>query len=194
MSAFVKSPPFLLPLLLLVPAIAISQDKPRAPFYSWGACPFECCIYREWQAEEPVVAYARRDLGSPVTFRVQKGEWVEAVNGVVITHAIGVSKVLKPVELGYGKNGNKPLLSLKAGDLLYPLHYLGEGSYLFGYQGFVYSDQVSGSSVNAVLLPDRSIEVLVPPKYVWWAKIRSKQGILGWTNTPNRFGNTDRCG
>ena len=188
-----KSYPFLLPLLLLS-ATSIAQEKPRVPFYSWGACPFECCIYREWQAEEPVIAYARRDLASPVTFRLQKGEWVEALTGVVITESIGVTKVLKPVELGYARNGNSPLLKLKAGELLYPLHSEGEGSYLFWYQGYVYSDQVSALSAGAVLPPDRAIEVLEPPRYVWWAKVRSKEGILGWTNTPSKFGNTDRCG
>lgn len=79
----------------------LAQDKPPLPHYDWGACPFECCTYREWKANQTVVAYSDYKAGASVAFTIQKGEWVTAETGVVITTKAGITKVLKPLKLGY---------------------------------------------------------------------------------------------
>jgi len=172
-----------------------SDEKPHLPYYRWGVCPFECCTYRAWKAEGPVTAFTKRDINSPPAFEVKKGEWIRGVGGVVITYRAGLSKILKPVEIGYGKTGDKPLLHLQPGDVVYPLHYQGEGSYLFWYKGQVYSDGVSSDK------PDRdppsaelNIQTITIPQYVWWARIRNKEGATGWTNKLDKFSNVDACG
>lgn len=52
---------------LLAGACASSSGPPalRLPFEDHGACPFECCTYREWTVEEPTVLYRERDVRSP---------------------------------------------------------------------------------------------------------------------------------
>jgi len=178
-----------------VSAAATPTEKPPLPYYDWKACPFECCTYRRWKAEKSVVAYKTRNQKAEVAFRVEKGEWVRGIDGVVITHRYGVTKVLKQMELGYTKRGDKPVLSLQPGELVYTLHYLGEGSELFWYKGQVYSDQISAGKPDPdPPPPELNVQVLSLPKYTWWAKITNKAGDVGWTNEAHKFGNVDACG
>jgi hypothetical protein len=142
-----------------------------------------------------VTAFAKRDPNGPSVFEVRKGEWVRGIDGVVITYRAGLSKMVKPMEIGYEKAGGKPVLDLRAGEVVYPLHYQGEGSYLFWYKGKVYSDGVSSTKPDAnPPAPDVNIQTIVVPQYVWWAKIRNKHGVVGWTNKPREFSNVDACG
>jgi hypothetical protein len=153
--------------LMWVLPLSAADDKPRLPYYDWDACPFECCTYQKWEAKEAVDVFAKRSTKSAVVFRVKKGEWVQGVTGVVITYRAGLSKVLKPVEVGFAKDGDKPLLSLKPGELLYPLHYEGEGSSLFWYNGHVYSDGIGGFKKDEdPVPPDLDIQTLEVPEYV----------------------------
>jgi hypothetical protein len=39
-----------------------------------------------------------------------------------------------------------------------------------------------------------SMQVISLPKYVWWVKIRNKEGLEGWTRETRKFGNMDACG
>jgi hypothetical protein len=192
-------------LVMMWPASAIGAeaDKPPLPFESWGSCPFECCTYREWKATQAVTVYSERDTKGPTAFVVKKGEWVHGVDGVVVTYRAGVSKILKPMELGYPETDDKdplPLqpklaLRLQAGDLLYPLHYTGEGSYLFWYKGKLYTDEVSAKNPDPdPPPPELNIQVVITPKYVWWARIRNKVGVTGWTTEVHKFSNVDACG
>ena len=87
------------------------------------------------------------------------------------------------------------MLQLQPGDVVYPLHYQGEGSYLFWYKGQVYSDEVSARKPDDdPPSPELNIQTIVVPTYIWWAKIRNKQGVVGWTNLPHKFSNVDACG
>lgn len=161
-------------------------DKPPLPFFDWNACPFECCTYRAWRADAEVKVRAARNTKSPVAFQLEKGEWVRAVTGVVVTHRYGVAELVKPARLGYrvkDSTQTEPLLSLQPGERLYTLHYLGEGHELFWYQDHLYSDQL-----------DVAVQVLSRPVAAWWVKVRRKDGRTGWTNEPRKFGNSDACG
>jgi hypothetical protein len=80
-----------------------------------------------------------------------------------------------------------PQLSLKPGDIIYPLHYAGEGFEVFWYQGKTYSDDLSISNSD-------SFKTISSPSYVWWAKVRNRAGKTGWTNKTNQFNNQDSCG
>jgi uncharacterized protein with LGFP repeats len=113
------------------------------------------------------------------------------MGGVVVTDRLGVTEVLKHVELGDGVNP----LRLEPGDVLYPLHYEGEGFYRFWYKGSIYSDAVSGQVPDSTPpSQDASLHVLEVPHFTWWAKIRNKKGEIGWTNGPEKFSNTGACG
>ena len=56
-----------------------------------GACPFECCTYRDWTAETTLTAYESHDPRSRgrVVFTLAPGERVTALTGIVRTTVAG---------------------------------------------------------------------------------------------------------
>jgi hypothetical protein len=142
-----------------------------------GACPFECCTYRNWQAEKDVVVRGDRRADAPEAFRVQKGEWVTALTGVVITTKPGVATVTRSVSLAG--------VQAKVGDTVEVLTYAGEGAFTLRYRGKVIKPNLDYMN---------SLRVLSSPESVWWVKLRNAEGRTGWSNNPQAFGNKDACG
>lgn len=58
-----------------------------AVFVEHGACPFECCTYREWWASEPTPVFASPSLSAARVKMLKKGEHVRALTGFVRTRA-----------------------------------------------------------------------------------------------------------
>jgi hypothetical protein len=176
--------------ILLFSNFAVSSEestKPRLPYLDWGACPFECCTYREWVANSPINVYKSRNEKSDMVFKLKKNERVRALTGVVVTHKLGITEILKPVKIGYTSMGDVPQLSLKQGDIVYTLHYAGEGFEVFWFKGKTYSDELSITNSD-------SFKTINSSGYVWWAKVRNRSGKTGWTNQTNLFNNQDSCG
>lgn len=164
-----------------------SAKAPSMPYLDWGSCPFECCTYQAWTATTPIKAYKTRDETSEIVFHLKANEQVQAITGVVVTHQFGKTKTLKPVNIGYNASGKGPLLSLKPGEIIYSLHYAGEGFEVFWYQGNTYTDDISMTNAN-------TFKTLSTPTYVWWAKIKNNKGKIGWTKKTKQFKNQDACG
>jgi hypothetical protein len=100
-----------------------SADGPPLPYVDRGACPFECCAYREWSVEADTPIRSRRDPKAPVVFTAGRGETVHGLTGAVVTVEPGRVRVLQDGRLG--AEGDGPAVS--KGTLIYNLHYLGEG-------------------------------------------------------------------
>jgi hypothetical protein len=173
-------------LLLCLPASRQQAARPPMPFYDWGACPFEGCMYRKWKATKPVTVWTNRGRRH-VAFTIKPGEWIRGLTGVVITSQPGVSKVLVKMILGADRSVN-----VSPGDLLYTLHYAGEGYDLFWFEGKTYSDQISGDPDPDPPPPGIKIQIISRPKCVWWVKIRNAKGQVGWTDQTDRFTNMDQ--
>jgi hypothetical protein len=171
--------------LLLTSTLGMAQDRPPAGYENWGVCPFECCTYRQWTADDDIPVHQSRSDTSAVIFRLHRGEAVDGVNGVVVTENAAAVRIDHPVQDGYIKGIEKPQLSLRAGDVVYMLAPLGEGFFLFWYQGKVYQ---SGLDLAAMPGVDGA-----GAKMIWWKLIRNKSGKSGWT-VSNRFTNVDACG
>jgi hypothetical protein len=172
--------------LLFLRASSSAQAQPSLPFYDWGACPFEGCTYRRWEAVKSVTVWTGRDRRH-VAFTIKPKEWTRGITGVVITTRPGVSKILVKMTLG-----NKAKVALAPGDLLYTLHYLGEGFDLFWFRGKTYSDQISGDVDPDPPPPGTEIQIISRPEYVWWVKVRNAKGQVGWTDQTDRFTNMDQ--
>ena len=164
-------------LLLLVLSNQSDAQTLKLPYKDVGACPFECCTYRQWSAKKQTTIYKEMKDGSPIAFRIKKGEKVIGVSGVVITTKAGVVKVLKNNKLGK--------VNLKAGDTLYILTNLGEGYNKIWYKGRIIAEQVYDDSL---------FKQLSEPKSIWWVKIKNRRGQIGWSKLPENFDNKDACG
>lgn len=168
---------FGLGILLVLSSKTFAQSL-KLPYKDIGACPFECCTYRQWTATKNLILYKKMSESSPVAFKIKKGEKVRGMTGVVITTIAGKAEVLK----------NQPLQSskvqLKKGDTIFLLTYLGEGFYRFWYKGKFFEDDGYANG----------IKILSQPKSVWWVKIKNRRGQIGWTKDSEHFDNQDQCG
>ena len=149
---------------------------PKLPYEDWGACPFECCVYREWRAEKKTVVRADRYDTAPALYTVRAGEWATALTGVVITTLPGRAEVRMATKVG-------DRLAVP-GDVVELFTYQGEGFYMAWFKGQL----VDG--VNAY----DDIVLMAQPSSVWWVKMQNKKGEIGWTDQPENFGHKDACG
>src|SRR5260370_12364712 len=103
---------------LLVVSVSTGQSteeqKPPNIHIDRGACPFECCTYREWVARTEVTLLDSPN-GKRVVGRIKKGESVLALTGVV--HSVPQRVVA---------DRDYPDAGAKARDTIYLLHSVGE--------------------------------------------------------------------
>jgi len=172
-------------LALAAGAAAPADDaSPRTPYLDWGACPFECCVYGTWTASQATNVLTSRRTGAAVAFRLKPGDKVYVSTGVVVTTRPGRIRALEAVTLGEGTEA----VSLKPGELIYILHYLGEGYHLLWFNGHTLSDEIEPVEQA------KNLELLEPPETHWWVKIKNRSGRVGWSEHPEHFMGNDACG
>jgi hypothetical protein len=88
-----------------------TASVPPSPYIDKGACPFECCTYRDWIANEEI-ALMDQPNGKKVVARIRKGEQVHAITGEV--HRIPLRVVAQ---------FDEPNAGIKAGDIIYVLNF-----------------------------------------------------------------------
>jgi hypothetical protein len=176
---------FLLTLLFAFSSQIFAQTL-KIPFRDVGACPFECCMYREWTVNKDTKLLKQMSDNSAVAFKVTKGEKVNGLTGVVITTKPGIGKAIRDTYLeGYLKNVEKEKkMRIRKGQTFSLLTYEGEDVYLISYKGVLFTV----SMYNDNLLKVNS------PKSIWWVKIKNKKGQVGWTKLPENFDDMDACG
>lgn len=180
--------------ILLAATLTSAQDiKPPLPYLDRGACPFECCTYRRWTVEADTIIYKQRSEASGVAFRVRKGEHVTGVTGIVITTRPGKVIVKKATTIG-----DAPKARVSPGDVLYVLHYQGEGFFKIWFRGKTYDEALPGPpdlvSKAAPAREDANFRVVSGSDSVWWVQVKNARGQVGWTKQNDHFGNMDACG
>jgi len=145
------------------------ERKPPSIHIDKGACPFECCTYREWVARTDATLLDS-PKGKSVVGRIKKGESVQALTGEV--HSVPQRVVA---------DRDYPDAGVKAGDTIYLLHYVGEGFWKVWH---------AGKLVEIGDFPDKS----ATPKTTWWVKLKTSSGVIGWTVEHHNFENADACG
>jgi hypothetical protein len=163
---------------LLVASVVFADDHPV--FYiDKGACPFECCTYRDWGTERTTKLYAEPKTSSTVVGVAEKGTTVKAQTGEVHT---------KPGKLIVRRD----LSTFRKSDILWVYTYLGEGFFKIWYQGKFIEDQIDFNIRNPTPVDWGYFEIM--PTSVWWARVRTPNGLEGWTNETENFSNQDACG
>jgi hypothetical protein len=145
------------------------EKKPPNVYIDKGACPFECCTYREWVARTGVTLLDSPN-GKKVVGQIKKGEKVLALTGEV--HSVPLRVTAKD---------DYPDAGVKAGETIYILHYEGEGYWTAWHDGRVISIENFSEEAKQ-------------PKATWWVKLKTRTGTIGWTVSHGNFGNQDACG
>lgn len=148
----------------------------KLPFEDWGACPFECCTYREWSVRADTPIRADRTEDSPVVFTAPAGDWVTGLTGVVVTTMPGRAEVRFPAAVGG--------VAAVPGDVVWLLTSQTEGFYKAWFKGR-FIDGVGGFG---------NVVMTAQPFSTWWVKVRDGNGRTGWTNEHRNFGHMDACG
>ena len=110
-----------------------APSGPPMPYEDAGACPFEGCVYREWQANDAVIARRTRSENGPIAFSIRKGEAITAITGVVVTTSPGQVHFRKPFDLS-SLSGS---VHVEPGETLYLLTISRRGFYKGLVQGKV---------------------------------------------------------
>jgi hypothetical protein len=149
-----------------------------------GACPFECCIYRDWTSRAAYDVFAQeRGEGAPA-FSIPAGTTFHADSGNV--HITGVSLVAVADSVSDGD-----YWAFGAGDTLVVLDYIGEGHYNVWHDGEV--RDVAGFW-GAEQTPAVA-EQLGSYESQWWVHITLADGRTGWirNDPPREIDGADRC-
>ena len=156
----------------LVPASAATA--PPNPYIDKGACPFECCTYRDWKATKPITRLDQPN-GKKRVAQISAGSTVHAVTGEVISAPTAI--------VARQAYADSPI---RKGDTFYFLHYAGEGYSLVWYKGKTFDVDLDQSGATPEGPPDGGA--------AWWAQIRIPDGKSGWVRVNDQFENQDSCG
>lgn len=162
-------------------------DPPARPpdrYVAEGACPFECCTFREWDVKETTPLYDR-PLGSVVVGSAPEGSRVLGVTGEVHLRPAPIAVI-----------HDRPPFA--RGEILFALDYLGEGFYKYWRNGEVASNDLAIEELCLRPTPKCWAEYIQPPESReeprWWVLIETDAGLRGWTDRSQHFGNMDACG
>lgn len=150
-----------------------------------GACPFECCVYRDWNATGAIPVVAEERGTAPPVFTINAGETFRADSGNVHVTSIALVPVTDSV-------GDPPYWSFGPGDTVVVLDYIGEGFYNVWHDGNVV--EVPTFWTDGPIAPgDGSIGKHATE---WWVHITMADGRTGWirADTAPQITGADACG
>ncbi len=110
----------------------VSAARRPAVLTDRGACPFECCVYRDWYARRRVKLYSAPKSDSRQIATIAPGTRVQAVTGFVRTSAGRFT-----VKRDHGV--------YRAGDTIWVYTYHGEGYFTVWYRGRLYKESLEFS-------------------------------------------------
>ena len=172
-----------------------SSGGPPLPYVDEGACPFECCTYREWTAETKLTAYESHDPKSRgrVVFTLAPGERVTALTGIVRTTVAGEVKVTARTRVD-------ETLTFEPGDRVFLLAPVGEGFMNGWYRGRVLEEfdaTMFGRPEDCAKWQKCTGTIERRPEIDWWVRVRNTKGQSGWVLMPRdkpAFNGPDACG
>jgi hypothetical protein len=174
---------------------ASAQRLPPRDYEDRGACPFECCTYRDWTVKADTVFYRTRSAKARAAYRAKKGERVKGLTGVVVTIEPGRAIATGDVTIRR-EDGRE--VRVKKGDVLYLLHSIGEGFFKVWFRGRLYEAQPESDAEHAARPSETAarpyLRLLSRPRTVWWVKVRNSRGQIGWSRQDDHFGDMDACG
>jgi len=166
-------------------AVIASYERlvPRDVRRRQGACPFECCTYRQWTAEGPIPVVARERATGAAAFTMPAGQQFQADSGNVWVTGLQLVAVVDSV-------ADRPYWAFGPGDTLVVLDHLGEGHFNVWHDGEV--RDVAGFW----MFGPETARVLGRPRSEWWVHVTLPDGRTGWFEAADslRIVGADACG
>ncbi len=187
----------LLSLINAGPALSIDKPvRPTDPYIARGACPFECCTFREWTVARSVDLYANPNSSTRIA-RIDSHHThhVRGLTGMVILHP--VSHVLRHaivVNPSVTRKGGRSDVTIPAAEEIWLLDRLGEGYVHLWWRGKVYDFGILDTDDDQDLAEGNTLLDKADEGAVWWVKVRTASGATGWTRDNDAFGDMDSCG
>ena len=164
---------------------------PTVPIREEGACPFECCIYREWTAEDTILVYLKERDTTKVAFLISPGDSFDALTGNQYVLKLGLVIVTDTIPEGWSHGS--PLVP---GDSIWLLSNGIEGDFpawegggrftaLFEW----WANGLDGGSGEGDVC-----KLIEWPETEWWVKIKAKSGRVGWIKMEGvHVSGSDQC-
>lgn len=156
---------------------ATSNGSPPSPWIERDGCPFECCVYGQWETVTEVTVFAEEGDTSAVAFVIPAGQRFTAETGNVHVLRPGVAVATDTITLAADPAG--PALRLEPGDTVHVLGHQGEGVFEMWRDGTVYTGEafwammpLSGRPAAGRLVSDPATE--------WWVRVSESGGRRGW--------------
>ena len=167
-------------LLFIVPAVVKGQNFDTTnDFIAEGACPFECCTYRRWEVTKDTQLYKEKNQESDMLTIAKIGDSIQALTGDV--H-------VRPLKLTVVKNHDIH----QKNDVIWLLNYFGEGRYAAWKDGKHISVELPFSPYQKTKQLDWAV-IEGSYKMIWWVRIKTQNGLEGWTKEVGNFSNQDSC-
>ncbi|MES2201659.1 MAG: hypothetical protein V4498_05355 [candidate division FCPU426 bacterium] len=171
-------------------ADSYDSEKPPAIFVDEGACPFECCVYRDWLVTKTTTLFDKPH-GKKITGHLKDGMKVRALTGIVYV-------VPTKMRVVFGRKSDRTE-SYEVGEIIYLLTNLGEGWHKVWHRGEIISDELDIYEQDEnCAIPSEACWARVIEDHrneeVWWVKIQIKTGEIGWAEVDKNFDNMDACG
>lgn len=160
-------------------------------------CPGECCTYQKWTAR---VATPVHDAPNGArTGEIAIGEQVDATTGEV--HSKPLRAEVRRDHALESRAPDGPTRTVRPGDTVWVLSFLGEGYAEIWFDGTVYQGEVisvfdeecgpgAPASDDCWLTPSGEAG-----RQIWWARVTRADGSVGWVdNTDDALGGFDACG
>jgi hypothetical protein len=157
----------------------------KLPYVVKNSCPGEGCVFRAWVAGRHVAVRAQMSRTAPIAFTVNRWDWVRAVTGV--------SVIYQPEVIRFVRDTQRPVARRK-GDTLEVLQYTGEGFGTIWFDGRAIEDADLSRIDNAACGDECDGRVERPGRRAWWVHIENAEGLVGWTDEADAFGNKDALG
>ena len=167
-------------------------------FVDRGACPFECCHYGRWRANAPTTLRAAADSSSAPIGTLARGTLVRASGEVHVRPGLFVPR--RPIP-AYAREANPPAVvdTFRVGDTLGVFTYIGEGAWKLRRIGAPHANDPLREAMLAT--PGTGCDqrnecdgvMLRKPVSIWWAQVRTDEGLTGWTTDTKNFDGRDRC-
>jgi hypothetical protein len=170
--------------------------KLELPVELEGGCGIECCKYGPWHSTAPVMAFAAARPNARVAFRIDSGETIRGLRGLIYTTKPGIVIMRRPDTIFVSRGTRRIELALGDRDTLYSVDVAGEATDAYWwYRGKTYHT-TNELNLFAVHEPkdEESYEVISVPKQQWWTRVRNAQGKTGWVLNPVSFDGIDACG